>query len=279
MYWFIHYLSHACIQNYYLGEQMQRPISKKWNPLFYKTITKYLNKNSRIFLCRLSRIKKGLTMPDLRALEIGSARRMDVAILFFDLKNFTVTSSSLSNDKTLFILNTIVPTLTRIIQHWGGTIEKNTGDGIMAILGTETRDSQKIAQEAIESAMAIRYMMLIEIQKIMHQHELPAFNFRIGIDMGEVLVSRIGIKNMNFITVVGDAANRASKLQSLSRTNSISIGENLATNLDGYLHQYLEEGTDLNWQWEKVNTGEPYRFFHYTFDYLEPKEWLKVKFN
>ena len=257
---------------------MHRPISKKWNPLFYKTITKYL-KNSHRFLRRLSRIKKGLTMPDLRALEIGSARRMEVAILFFDLKNFTSTSSSLSNDRTLFVLNTIVPTLTRIIQHWGGTIEKNTGDGIMAILGTETRDSQKIAREAIESAMAIRYMMLIEIQKIMHQHELPTFNFRIGIDMGEVLVSRIGIKNMNFITVVGDAANRASKLQSLSRTNGISIGENLATNLDGYLHQYLEQGTDSNWQWEKVNTGEAYRFFHYTFDYLEPKEWLKVKFN
>lgn len=97
--------------------------------------------------------------------------------------------------------------------------------------------------------------------------------------MGEVLISRIGIKNMNFITVVGDAANRASKLQSLARTNGISIGENLATNLHSFLYQYMEEGYDLSWQWTKVSTDEPYRFFHYKLDYLEPKEWLKLKFN
>jgi hypothetical protein len=41
----------------------------------------------------------------------------------------------------------------------------------------------------------------------------------------------------------------------------------------------MEEGSDPSWQWEKVTSGDPYRFFHYTFDYLEPKEWLKVKFN
>ncbi len=218
-------------------------------------------------------------MPDLSVLEIGSARRMNAAILFFDLENFTSTSSQISNEATLFILNNIIPSLTRIIRHWGGTVEKNTGDGIMAILGTETRDPETIAREAIESAMAIRYVMLKDIQKTLADQQLPILNFRIGIDMGEVLISRIGIKNMNFITVVGDAANRASKLQSLSRTNGISIGENLATKLHSYLCQYMEEGSDPSWQWEKETSGDPYRFFHYTFDYLEPKEWLKVKFN
>ena len=213
---------------------MQNPLSRKWNPFFYRKITNYLTQNLRIYLRRLRKIRKGLTMPDLSTLEIGSARRMDVAILFFDLENFTTTSSKISNEATLFILNNIIPSLTRIIRHWGGTVEKNTGDGIMAILGTETRDPQTIAREAVESAMAIRYIMLEEIKKTLADQQLPILNFRIGIDMGEVLISRIGIKNMNFITVVGDAANRASKLQSLSRTNGISVGENIATNLHSY---------------------------------------------
>lgn len=258
---------------------MNRPLSRRWSPFFYNSVTQYLNKNSRIFLRRLKKIKKGRTMPDLSILEIGSARRMDVAVLFFDLKSFTATSSKISNEATLFILNNIIPSLTRIIQHWGGTIEKNTGDGIMAILGTETINQQKIAQEAIESAMAIRYIMLVEIHNLMKKHSLPVFDFRIGIDMGEVLISRIGVRNMNFITVVGSAANRASKLQSLSRTNGISIGENLAENLDEYLYQYLEEGSDPDWQWKKTGTGKPYRFFHYTLDYLKPKEWTTFRFN
>lgn len=149
----------------------------------------------------------------------------------------------------------------------------------MAILGTETRDLQIIAREAIESAMAIRYVMLEDIQKILGDQQLPVFNFRIGVDMGEVLISRIGIKNMNFITVVGDAANRASKLQALSRTNGIAIGENLATNLDSFLDQYMEEGSDPSWLWKKEASDEPYRFFHYNLNFLAPKEWLKIKFN
>ena len=161
---------------------MQNPLSRKWNPFFYRKITNYLTQNLRIYLRRLRKIRKGLTMPDLSTLEIGSARRMDVAILFFDLENFTTTSSKISNEATLFILNNIIPSLTRIIRHWGGTVEKNTGDGIMAILGTETRDPQTIAREAVESAMAIRYIMLEEIKKTLADQQLPILNCKYSVN-------------------------------------------------------------------------------------------------
>ena len=95
-------------------------------------------------------------------------------------------------------------------------MEKNTGDGLMAIFGTETRNSFLIARDAIESAMAMQYVMLNDIHSRLVNEGLPVMNFRIGIDMGEVLISRIGMNSLNFLTVVGDAANRASKLQALA---------------------------------------------------------------
>ena len=145
----------------------KNPLSKKWNVHFYKKITKYyLNINLRTYLRRAGRTIKGQTMPDLSTLNIGHAKSMKAAILFFDLEDFTATSSAMSNEDTLFVLNNIIPSLTRIVRYWGGTIEKNTGDGIMAILGTETSEDQTIAREAIECAMAMRYIMLTEIQKI-----------------------------------------------------------------------------------------------------------------
>jgi class 3 adenylate cyclase len=218
-------------------------------------------------------------MPDLTHLIIGSARRMNAAILFFDLQDFTSTTSRLSNEQTLYILNLIIRGTTKIVRHWGGTIEKNTGDGIMAIVGTETRFEEVIAREAIECAMAIQYVMLKNINPILESNNLPVMGFRMGIDMEEVLISRLGIPRNNFITVIGDAANRASALKSLAVKNGICIGENLANSLHPYLNRYLHEGTNPGWKWVKEPTNRPYRFFHYRCRFPEPRVWARFNFN
>ena len=52
----------------------------------------------------------------------------------------------------------------------------------------ETRNSFLIARDAIESAMAMQYVMLNDIHSRLVNEGLPVMNFRIGIDMGEVLI-------------------------------------------------------------------------------------------
>lgn len=257
----------------------KRPLSMKWNPPFYEELRNFFIFRAKINLQRIQKITAGLTLPGLTNLSIGSAKRMTASILFFDLENFTTTTSYLSNEETLYILNVIIPSLIKIVKKWGGAIEKNTGDGVMAVLGTETRDDKKIASDAIECAMAMRYLMENDIQPFLMKNNFPLMNFRIGVDMEEILISRIGMKNINFLTVVGDAANRASKLQSLAPSNGICIGENLAQNLDKRLYEYLEEGKDSTWSWVKAKTNIPYRYFHYHFKFPNPKEWLSFKFN
>ena len=88
--------------------------------------------------------------------------------------------------------------------------------------------------------------------------------------MEEVLVSRIGIKNANFLTVVGSAANRASKLQELADADGICVGENLYRNLHPSLHQYCVTGEHPDWNWTYSKNKAPYRFFHFTANWLEP---------
>ena len=207
-------------------------------------------------------------MPNIETLAIGSAKKMEAAILYFDIENFTSTTSTLANEDVLFCLNIIIPSMMRITRHWNGEVEKNTGDGIMAIFGTETRNSFVIARDAIESAMAMKYIMLEDIQPILLANNLPSMNFRIGIEMGNVLISRIGIDSLNHLTVVGDAANRASKLQEISIRNGICIGDNVFNCLAPILHQFCEEGAHKDWNWRYSQTNSPYRFFH--FDFIWP---------
>ena len=65
-------------------------------------------------------------MPDLSALNIGTAKRMNAAIMFFDFENFTTITSHLSPENTLMILNVATATVMRIVREWKGTVEKHT---------------------------------------------------------------------------------------------------------------------------------------------------------
>lgn len=256
----------------------RRPLTRKWNPIIYNRVKNHL-KEAR-FRSGRSRllIPVGTTMPDPSSIVIGGAKRMDAAILFFDLESFTSISSQLSMEQTLELLSYVIPSVMHVIRHWGGFFEKNTGDGVMAILGTETKDRGIIAQDAIECAMAIRYVMENDVQPLLSSVGLPHINFRVGIDMGEVLIGRIGVHSHNFLSVVGTIANLSCKLQGFARANGICIGDTLARNLHPHLHQYCEPGDHPDWTWNYNQTGQPYHYYHFKHDWPEPLEWVKRGF-
>lgn len=254
----------------------KKPFSRKWNPNIYNHVIKKSKQQRKLSRFRIKNISNGLTMPEIVNVPICGAKRMEAAILFYDLKNFTTISSKMTNEDVLYVLNSIIPPLLLIIRHWNGEVEKNTGDGIMAIFGTEKRDSYLIARDAIESAMAMKYIMLTEVRNRFLEESLPLLNFRIGIDMQEVLISRIGVEGVNHLVVVGDAANRASKLQELAKDNGICIGENIYRNLHPILQRTCDEGQHESWKWHYPETETPYRFFHCNRNFDEPKSWLKT---
>lgn len=261
---------------------LKSALSKKWNPTFYRTIQKEVRRCSTKGLKRVREITKGLTMPAPSSVRIGSGKSMDAAIMFFDLENFTARSARLGNEKTLYALNIIIPQVIKIVKHWDGEIEKSTGDGIMAIFGTETRNNLTMARDPIEVAMGIRYVMENDINATLTNNGIGRFNFKIGIDMGSVLICNIGVVNNSFLTAVGSAANRAYELQELASSNAIFIGENLFTNLDPKVKKFCEEKQDSSWKWHYpanyLGKRMPYRFFDFKANWPEPRTWLRTKF-
>jgi len=249
---------------------MSLPFTRKWNLDRYRILRNFVSFQIKLNAIRLKKVPDAMTMPDLSALSIGTAKRMTAAIMFFDFENFTTVTSNISLEQTLMILNVATTSVMRIVREWGGTVEKHTGDGVMAIIGTETRKTDLIAQEAIETAQTIKYMMQTDVLPQLVTQGLPSLNFRIGLEMGEVLISRMGLQRMNFLTAVGSPANRASKLEGLARPNGIAIGEYLARNLHPYLQNFLEKGDDPKWKWQYPDGG-PYNYYHYNFEWHEAK--------
>lgn len=254
---------------------MSAPLSRKWTPGLYDSLSRFVQHRVRRCSLLSRRIPDARTMPDLPTLGIGSAKRMTAAIMFFDFENFTAVTSHLTPENTLTILNIATTTVMRVVREWNGTVEKHTGDGVMAILGTETPKPDVVAREAIEAAQTIRYIMQSDVIPRLVAEGLPALNFRIGIEMGEVLIARIGLHNMNFLTAVGSPANRASKLENLAEANGIAIGGTMAKTLHVYLHGYLQKGDDPSWDWYYSDGITPYNYYHYRFEWPEPKAWLR----
>lgn len=260
-------------------KDLKSPLTKKWSPLFYESLKSNLRRCSIRSSNRVKEITKGLTMPETSRVPIGSGKSMVAAIMFFDLENFSARSAKMGNENTLYTLNVIIPQIIRIAKNWNGEIEKNTGDGVMVIIGTETRNNYIIARDAIEIAMTIRYIMSDDINPMLESKGIQGFNFKIGIDMDSVLIANIGISNNSLMTVVGGAANRASKLQELASSNKILIGDNLFDNLHSKVQQFCREGKHSSWNWSCTGTKTPYRFFEFEGNWPEPKEWRRTRFQ
>jgi adenylate cyclase len=208
--------------------------------------------------CQSGVLQRGTAFPRPENMAMGRGKSIYAAIMFFDIVESTSRISTLQPLDQLFILNLILSTVTIIVRDSEATIEKNTGDGIMAIFD---RSAKPVILDSIETAVTIQYYMENDIRNALEKRGLLPQQFRIGIDAGETLVSKIGIANHNFVTAIGDVPARANQLQELSPVNGICIGENIFRHLGGPLQNCCHLRNDPEWKWQYKETAEPYNFY------------------
>lgn len=181
----------------------------------------------------MDRVADGRISPSLEDMTIGSGRKVNAAVIFFDICGFTNLTSSddpQTLKRTLLLLNCVIPGMMRVLYRYGAYVEKNTGDGLMAIHGIELRN-EIAANQALDIAEEMFYVLDYVINPALINLGIAPVRARIGIDMGQILISRIGVPNgtsahdRNALTAVGPAANRACKLQGMAGENEIWVGD------------------------------------------------------
>ena len=115
-----------------------------WNRLYSEYIKLHFRSLVKDLKSKLDQIVKGRVVPSAEFMPIGSARKLDAAVLFFDIRG----SSRLPSETALYTLNIVIPTIMRIIYDHDGYVEKNTGDGVMAIFtDSDTKNVQSRTSE------------------------------------------------------------------------------------------------------------------------------------
>ena len=142
-------------------------------------------------------------------------KRQHMTILFSDIRNFTPMSESLKAEEVVELLNMYFSEMTGIIFKYRGTLDKYIGDAVMALFGApkELPNSEELAvRTAIE--MQEKMKEFRATLKIQGKNEIA---IGIGLNAGEVIVGNIGSGQQMNYTVIGDVANTASRLESLTK--------------------------------------------------------------
>ena len=147
-----------------------------------------------------------------RPASIGEEKRL--AILFADVRGFTALSERMSPYDVIYFLNRYFHLTSKVIESYGGYVDNYMGDGLMAVFGHDD------APDAPFRAVSAGLKMLEEVEKrSRHFEELYGASVRIGVGIhyGNVVVGMIGAGERQRMTVIGDAVNFASRIESANK--------------------------------------------------------------
>ncbi len=159
-------------------------------------------------------------LEDPNAINLEGERR-EITVLFADIRSFTSISESLTAEKLKIFLNEYFSPITKVIFQYQGTIDKYVGDMVMAFWNAPLQVKNH-PQLAVECSLK----MLEEVESLskqMQEKDLPAFKIGIGLNTGEMNVGDMGSEYRRAYTVLGDAVNLGSRLESLTKYYGVGL--------------------------------------------------------
>jgi class 3 adenylate cyclase/tetratricopeptide (TPR) repeat protein len=151
--------------------------------------------------------------------EVTREERRTVTVLFADLSGYTAVSERLDPEAVKALVDRFVSRLGQEVERVGGRVDKYMGDNVMAIFGAPVAHEDD-PERAVRAAIAMQAAMGELNERLLADYGAE-FALRVGVNTGEVLAGKVG----EAYTVIGDAVNVASRLQTSARVGTITVGE------------------------------------------------------
>jgi|GEM_PF-1090869 len=144
--------------------------------------------------------------------QLSQVRRRRVTVLFCDIEKITAYAETASPEQTAKLLSIFHDHMIDAVFRNGGIVDKLLGDGLMALFGTPLP-----LEHQEEAAVRCAIEMQAGMAKIRELSGVNNLEMGVGIHAGIVVAGNIGSDRIMDYTVIGDAVNVASRLESLSR--------------------------------------------------------------
>jgi two-component system sensor histidine kinase ChiS len=154
---------------------------------------------------------------DLNDLKLGDHTKEEMTIFFSDIRAFTELSEGLTVEENFAFINSYLSRVVPLIQENGGFVDKYVGDGIMALFAGD-----KGPDNAIRTAIAMQGKM-VEYNGHRAKMGYRPISTGVGIHTGDLMLGVVGVNERMENTVISDAVNLSSRLQSITKAFNISL--------------------------------------------------------
>jgi class 3 adenylate cyclase/tetratricopeptide (TPR) repeat protein len=147
-----------------------------------------------------------------------------VSVLFADLVGFTTLSESRDPEEVRDLLSRYFEESRRIVERYGGVVEKFIGDAVMAVWGSPVAHEDD-AERAVRAALELTAL----VKNLGEEQDAPTLRARAGVLTGEAAVN-LGADHQGM--VAGDLVNTASRIQSVAPPGAVLVGESTMRTTD-----------------------------------------------
>ncbi len=157
------------------------------------------------------------------------AEYKQVTVLFADVVHSMDIAAAVGAERLREIMGEVFRRSSVIVQRYGGTVDKFTGDGIMAVFGAPIALEDHAAR-ACRAALDIQ----TDVQSLaaeVERRDNVALQLRIGLNSGEVITGEIGSGPMTY-TAVGEQVGMAQRMESVAPPGGVMVSDSTARLVD-----------------------------------------------
>ncbi|MCR9142761.1 MAG: HAMP domain-containing protein [bacterium] len=145
----------------------------------------------------------------------------EAAVFFSDLRGFTAMSENMTPEEVVAFLNEYFTGMVGCVEDTSGIVDKFIGDAVMAHWGAFKSEGNN-TENAINAALMMRASITEFNVRLKERAERDGTKFvrakmGCGINTGPVVVGQIGSETRLECTVIGDAVNLASRIETLNK--------------------------------------------------------------
>ena len=158
------------------------------------------------------------------------AEYKQVTVLFADVVRSMEIAATVGTERLREIMTDLADCCTAVVQRYGGTVDKFTGDGIMAVFGAPAALEEHavraclaalgVQEEAKRLAVTVRERDGVDLQ------------LRVGLNSGEVIAGEIGSGPFGY-TAVGEQVGMAQRMESVAPPGGVMLSASTARLVEG----------------------------------------------
>jgi class 3 adenylate cyclase len=158
------------------------------------------------------------------------AEYKQVTVLFADVVHSMDIAAAVGAERLREIMTELVSRAAAVVQRYGGTVDKFTSDGIMAVFGAPVALEDHVIRACLAALGVQEEAKRLAVE--VHDRDGVKLRLRVGLNSGEVIAGEIGSGALGY-TAVGEQVGMAQRMESVAPPGGVMLSASTARLVEG----------------------------------------------